>query len=144
MKSSLSDTLGIPFFDDFSKNSVYPDSTKWIDSYVFINNSYSGDPVSIGIATLDAVNKAGILNGETETPFPSDYLTSKPINLEYPDRTDIFLSFFYQPQGLRDEPEEWDSLVVDFYSPSQNKWKRVWSTEGRPAEPFDQVFLPVF
>jgi hypothetical protein len=143
LKSSLSDTLEIPFFDDFSKNTGYPDSTRWIDSYAFINNSYSDDPVSLGIATMDAVNKAGVLNGETETPFPSDYLTSKPINLHYPGRTDIFLSFFFQPQGLGDEPEEWDSLVVEFYSPSQNEWKRVWSTEGRPAEPFDQVFLPV-
>jgi len=143
LKSSLSDTLEIPFFDDFSDNTGYPDSNLWIDSYAFINNNYSADPVSIGVATFDAVNKAGILNGETDIPFPSDYLTSKPINLNYPGRTDLFLSFFYQPQGLGDEPEEWDSLVVEFYSPSQNEWNRIWSTEGHPSEAFKQVFLPV-
>ncbi|KPK87023.1 MAG: hypothetical protein AMS27_03465 [Bacteroides sp. SM23_62_1] len=143
LKSSLTDTLEIPFFDDFSKKPGYPDSTRWIDSYAYINNTYSGDPVSIGVATLDAVNDAGILNGDTETPFTSDYLTTKPINLRYPGRTDIFLSFFFQPQGLGDEPEEWDSLIVEFYSPSLNKWNRVWSTEGRPAEAFQQVFIPV-
>ncbi len=143
LKSSLSDTLEIPFFDDFSKNSGYPDSSLWIDAYVFINNSYSGDPVSIGVATFDAVDKSGMLNGETSTPFPSDYLTSKPVNLHYPGRTDIFLSFFFQPQGLGDEPEEWDSLVVEFYSPPQHEWNRVWSAAGRPAEPFKQVFVPV-
>jgi hypothetical protein len=143
LKASVFDTLELPFFDDFSKNSEFPDNELWTDTYAFINNSYSDNPVSIGIATLDAINSEGTLNGETGTPFPSDYLTSMPINLNYPGRTDIYLSFFYQPQGLGDEPEEWDSLIVEFYSPSRNEWRQVWSTEGRPAEPFNQVFIPV-
>jgi len=143
LKASVFDTLELPFFDDFSKITGYPDNKLWTDTYAFINNNYSDDPVSIGVATLDAINSDGILNGETDTPFPSDYLTSMPINLYYPGRNDIYLSFFYQPQGLGDEPEEWDSLVVEFYSPSRNEWRQVWSTKGRPAEPFRQVFIPV-
>ncbi len=143
LKASVFDTLELPFFDDFSKNSEYPDNKLWTDTYAFINNNYADNPVSIGIATLDAINSEGALNGETDTPFPSDYLTSMPINLHYPGRTDIYLSFFYQPQGLGDEPEEWDSLIVEFYSPSRNEWRQVWSTKGRPAEPFNQVFIPV-
>jgi len=126
LKSLELDTLELPFFDDFSINTGNPDGELWTDSYVFINNNYSDNPVSIGVATLDAINNAGMLNGETETPFPSDYLTSMPINLYYPGRNDIYLSFFYQPQGLGDEPEEWDSLIVEFYSPTGNEWRKVW------------------
>ncbi len=142
-KISDIDTLELPFFDDFSYNGNLPNTDLWIDDYVYINNNYSGNPVSIGVATLDAVNSEGKLNGETSSPFISDYLTSLPINLDYPDRNDIYLSFFYQPQGLGDNPETWDSLCVDFYAPNADEWHTVWSTPGRESEKFTQVFIQV-
>ena len=143
LKASVLDTIEIPFIDDFSRLTGTPDTAIWADNMAFINNSYSNTPVTIGMATLDAINFEGKLNGDTDTPFKSDFLTSKPINLDYPGRNDIYLSFFYQPQGLGDEPEEGDSLMLEFYAPNLFKWNKVWAVPGGPMVQFKQVFIPV-
>jgi len=143
LKASVLDTIDIPFVDDFSQLTGTPDTAKWADNMAFINNSYSNQPVTIGMATMDAINFEGKLNGDSDIPFKSDFLTSKPINLDYPGRDDIYLSFFYQPQGLGDEPEEEDSLMLEFYAPNQFKWNKVWAVPGGPMTQFEQVFIPV-
>ena len=137
------DTLRLPFFEDFSRPGNLPDQKIWTDDYAYINNSYAIDPVSIGVATLDAVDADGSLNGTTRNPFLSDFLTTKPINLDYPGRKDIILSFFYQPQGMGAEPQKQDSLLLDFYAPQNREWFTVWSDTGKPLEAFRQVFIPV-
>ncbi len=137
------DTLELPFFDDFSRKGFIPDQNIWTDQYVYINNSYAEDPVTVGVATLDAIYSDGSLNGDSKDPFPSDFLTSKSINLNYPGRNDVYLSFFYQPQGLGDAPERGDSLMVDFFDIEQEQWITVWSDTGRQSEDFRQVFIPV-
>ncbi len=76
------DTISFPFFDDFSKYSIYPDQSNWLDKEVFINQSYGDNPPSIGVATFDAIDFAGQLHSNaTSSGFLSDTLTSKPINL---------------------------------------------------------------
>jgi hypothetical protein len=139
----LPDTLDLPFFDDFSRRDWLPNPTFWTDDYAYVNNTYTSNPVTIGVATLDAINSKGELNGSTQLPFESDFLTSVPINLDYPGRNDIWLSFFYEPKGLGDAPEPWDSLTVDFYAPDSNRWETVWSVEGSEKDTFRQVFIPV-
>jgi len=57
--ASSSDTLELPFFDDFSASYMYPDSSKWSDKYAYINNSCAKNPISIGVATLDALDQYG-------------------------------------------------------------------------------------
>jgi hypothetical protein len=143
LKAVNADTLELPFFDDFSKDRGYPDVNLWSDVYVFINNNYPDDPVSIGVATLDAINNAGFLNGDSDIPFESDFLTSMPLNLDYSGQNDTWLSFFYQPQGNGDEPEPDDSLTVEFYAPIKDEWKKVWAAEGQPLNPFTQVWIQV-
>ena len=143
LKAGILDTLDLPFFDDFSRNYGYPDPNLWTDVYVFINNSYPDDPVSIGAATFDAINGSGYLNGNSQLPFESDFLTSMPLDLDFPGQNDTWLSFFYQPQGFGDEPEAGDSLTVEFYSPLSRKWHSVWSIEGHPLKPFTQVWIQV-
>ena len=56
-----SDTLDLPFFDDFSKLTTYPDQVKWKDNYVFINNTYSNQQKTLGVATFDALDNTGRL-----------------------------------------------------------------------------------
>jgi len=121
-------TVELPFFDDFSFSTVFPDNSLWQDSSVFINTSYGLNPPSVGIATFDAINKMGNLH---ENVIPNvtrlaDTLTSQPINLNYPGDNTIFLSFFYQPQGEADAPQSTDTLVLEFYSPETKKWTSVW------------------
>ncbi|MDX9696294.1 MAG: T9SS type A sorting domain-containing protein [Bacteroidales bacterium] len=118
----------LPFIDDFARLNGYPDSEKWLDNHVFINNSYPIEPVSVGVATFDPLNNEGDLYPEAGiVPFGADTLTSNQINLNYPGDTTIYLSFFIQPGGLGDVTEPDDKLFVDFYSPDSAKWYPAWN-----------------
>ncbi|MDZ7778257.1 MAG: hypothetical protein U5L09_22885 [Bacteroidales bacterium] len=51
--------LTLPFFDDFSDGAVYPDSGRWSDRDALVNQDYAKFPVTVGVATLDAINQHG-------------------------------------------------------------------------------------
>ncbi len=226
---NTNDTISLPFIDDFSYDGMYPDNTKWEDNYVFVNNTYAIDPVTIGVATFDALNAGGKLYSRSKNTFGADTLTSKPINLQfnkkdsllgslirkkisdidfpsmkdslffekkgtfypvdtlnyyykegdqlytyhdtihliynepiyYYHNTDsvhyrfprggkdftpadsVYLSFFYQPQGLGDPPESSDSLLVDFYNPVLDSWNMVYGISGTKLHDFKPVLIPV-
>ena len=53
-------TLTLPFFEDFTGYSASPDSFKWQDAEVYINNTMGVMPVSRGVATFDDLNARGI------------------------------------------------------------------------------------
>jgi hypothetical protein len=125
------DTLLLPFFDDFSGHSIFPDNKKWTDNYVFINNTYSDRQITAGIATFDALDNSGKMYADASSfGFKADQLTSKPINLTYAASDNIWLSFFYQAGGLADPPEANDSLTLQFFAPVEKKWYSVWRKEG--------------
>lgn len=140
---SIPDTLELPFFDDFARPGPLPHASFWLDDDAFVNTSYTLNPLTIGVATMDAIDADGSLNGSGSLPFVSDFLTSAPINLDYPGRTDIYLSFFFEPMGLGDNPEEWDSLTVDFFAPDSIRWETVWNFPGSTNDTFQQVFIQV-
>jgi hypothetical protein len=141
---ALFDTLSLPFYDDFSKTTVYPDPSKWIDNFVFINNTYSNQQKSEGVATFDALDNTGRLyETASASGFMADQLTSRPINLNYSPSDDIYFSFFYEPGGLGDPPEPKDSLTLQFYAPSENQWYSIWQAEGTAVQPFKPVIIPV-
>ncbi len=55
----------------------------------------------------------------------------------------LYLSFYYQPQGITlNEPEANDSLVLEFKNSSGN-WVHAWSHKGTALVPFTQVMIPV-
>lgn len=138
------DTVELPFFDDFSGKSVFPDKKRWIDDFVFINNTYSDKQITIGVATLDALNDIGRLYEiASKTGFEADHLTSQPINLNYSASEEIWLSFFYQPGGLGDLPEANDSLTLQFYAPDESKWYPVWKVSGNSVKNFKPVILAI-
>lgn len=145
LKSQKSGSLDLPFFDDFSQNIPgYPDQTRWADSLAYINNSYPVNPPSVGVATLDAVDATGTLYSQaSSSPFLADALTSQPIQLSYSPSDSIYLSFFYQPQGLGDMPEPKDSLTLDFFAPLSETWHRIWAVPGDSLRAFRPVILPV-
>jgi hypothetical protein len=139
-----SDPVELPFFDDFSVASYYPDQTKWLDDYVFINNTYSDKQISSGIATFDALDNNGRLY-ETASSylFQSDQLTSQPLNLSYTPADNLWLSFFYQAGGLGDSPEPDDSLTLQFLAPEENKWYSVWKAAGTTDQTFKPAILRI-
>ena len=141
---SDTDTLELPFFDDFAKPLVYPDTNLWEDNFVFINQSFGDNPPTVGVATFDMLNQVGeIYSTASNMGFEADKLTSKLINLDYPGDTTIFLSFYYQPQGLSgNTPELQDSLILQFTSPD-TVWATVWSVSGSDNQAFRQVIIPI-
>ena len=141
--ASISDTVLLPFVDDFSKPGVYPDPALWLDSGAFINSTFCRQPISIGVATLDGLRYNGkpydSLTGITRI---CDYLTSNPVDLNFPGDNTIWFSFFFQPQGLGDEPETADSLVLEFRNVNGD-WDYAWSSIGKPDTAFLQVYIQV-
>lgn len=120
----------------------------WEDDDAYVNNSFPIDPPSIGVATLDGMDRTGYpydpanpnVNG------PADKLTSVPINLAFPPSDSIYLSFFCQPIGLSgdDLAHAEDSLYVDLFAPMEQKWYPVWSAPGTaPSDRFSQVMIPI-
>jgi hypothetical protein len=138
------DTISLPFFDDFSSTTIFPDQRLWTDNYAYINSQFPVNPPTIGVATLDALDQNGALySNASYTSFPADKLTSRYINLNFPVDSNIYLSFFYQARGLGHLPKTTDSLLVQFLAPLQNIWKTVWGIPGDSLRPFRQVLIPV-
>ncbi len=136
--------LELPFKDDFSNTSVYPDDSLWADKNVFINNTYAVSPPSIGVATFDAFNADGALYNNAGTKvFGADTLTSNHINLEYNSTDSVFFSFYYQTMGHGDYPETGDSLLLDFYDREKQVWHNVKAIPGDTLSDFKIMIFPV-
>ncbi|MFH0893057.1 MAG: T9SS type A sorting domain-containing protein [Bacteroidota bacterium] len=160
-QKALSDTIQLPFLDDFSSSDVYPDASLWSDNFVYINSSYPKNPPTLGVASFDALNDSGNVYTQANFfPVITDYLTSKGIRLDslfsgtprpILNSDSVYFSFFYQPQGMGNAPEDDDSLVLQFYSPTDMSWKHMWSAPGetfsafysRTGKSFDQVIIHV-
>ncbi len=138
------DTIELPILDDFSKPGKYPDTAFWSDNEVYINYTRAINPPSIGVATFDMFNHNGEIHENSTTKvFLADSLTSRPINLNYPASSNIYLSFQYQRGGNGDAPEEEDSLIVEFYSPELDTWNIVYSIPGGDYSEFKTAIIPV-
>ena len=129
------EAVKLPFVDDFSNYSGYPDPHLWADRQGFVNTGFAVLPPSIGVVTLDALNEYGqIYPQASHNTFPADTLTSNPIRLDsnfLQNRVmlaedSIYFSFYYQPGGgsrdpdaggweiIGDAPEHSDKLVLEF------------------------------
>jgi len=138
--------LKLPFWDDFSYAGPKPNASFWEDRDVYVNNGYAVNPVTIGVATFDALDSTGALhaNANYQTSVIGDHLTSNPIDLGGASIKNVYLSFYYEPKGMGEMPDAQDSLVLEFYSPHLNKWIWQWSTPGNlDTVKFNHVILPV-
>ena len=137
--------LLLPFFEDFTDYTLYPNDARWADSEVYVNNTMGVNVISRGVATFDALNKIG-RPYDTTNKFNvvfADSLTSQPFDLgAYVPGDSIYLSFFYQPQGAGFSPEPQDSLMLFFHRKSGG-WARMWAVPGTDVQPFQQVMVPV-
>jgi hypothetical protein len=117
----------------------------WQNDNVLINDDYAWNPPSYGVATFDGLNREGRAydNGSLNTYGETDFLTSVPFNIGYLQEADsVFLSFWYQPQGAgRDAPESEDSLVLEFFNPTQKQWQFAWGVRGTARAPFKQELI---
>jgi hypothetical protein len=143
-KADAAEPVELPFFDDFAGRSFLPAAKWWIDNYAFINNTYSDKQITIGMATLDALDDTGKLyETATSEGFEADHLTSQPVNLNYPASENIWLSFYYQPGGLGDMPELSDSLTLQFFAPDEASWYSVWKADTSRQLKFKPVIIRI-
>ncbi len=133
LRTTGSDTIPLPFFDDFSTSFILPDSSLWQNSEdVFINNGFSSDHPTSNIATFDGL----LQNGQpyvTNSPFAvglNDKLTSCPLALE--DITNLetlVFSFWWQAGGRGESPNAEDSLILQIKQ-IDGLWINLWSVSG--------------
>jgi hypothetical protein len=117
----------------------------WQDSYAYHNYTFAKDPWTLGVATFDGLDENGypyLINSTIEGY--ADKLTSKPIDMSsLAPNNDVYLSFLYQKEGFGDIPEAEDSLTLEFYSPSQDKWFPIWGVNGGPVSDFRKVHIKI-
>ncbi len=133
--TSAAQALELPFFDDFSNYNIYPDQNLWIGKSVFVSKDFPMFPTNAGAATFDAIDEKGaVYLDATWIPFKADEMTSQPIRLdsvfspvikELSPGDSLYLSFYYQPQGAGDEPESWDTLVLEFAQRGDTVFSRI-------------------
>ncbi len=146
--SKENDTLELPFLDDFSTTFPNIDNSIWIDNNVNISRTMAYRPPSIGTVTFDAIdNEQNYYSTSYSSAHRADILTSKPIDLFFPGYDSLYISFYYQAQGIVDFPQTQDSLVLQFYDVENEIWETVWATEGTDTyteEPdFNQVMIHI-
>lgn len=146
------------FFEDFSSYyyEVFPRPDRWEERYAFINSTYPDSMVSLGVATLDALDARGLpWYTDINKVVPSDTLTSRGFIFDSEITEPVYFSFFFQPGGKGDRPEGIDttggqigngkdSLLLEFFQPESKEWMNVFSTlDNRTPHKFTQVILRV-
>jgi len=120
--------IELPFFDDFSRGLSHPSPDLWNGDHVFVNSSYAINPSTIGVATFDAISRNGNLHSNASIyQFSADTISSHPLNLNYPNDTTIYITFWFQPQGRGSQPQPKDSLMLEFYDSVNDQWFPAWS-----------------
>jgi len=149
----------LPFFEDFSNYTGFPNRNLFVDKQAFVNKTFPVRPPTIGVVTLDAVDEYGrIYSHLNEVSKGADTLTSRFIRLDSLwvadtlramslDKDSLYFSFYFQPGGARiqvgdvgghigSQPNINDSLVLEFRYAYKEKdtlktgWKHIWSTPG--------------
>ncbi len=140
--------LTLPFIDDFSycQKNNYPNPQLWQSNQTFINSTYAVRPPTLGVATFDGLNEHGVpydTSFANFNPRSADTLRSQAIDLSgYMASDSIYLSFYFQSQGLGDMPNNNDSLVLEFLH-SNGSWSKQWGVNGQPYSEFKMVMIPI-
>lgn len=117
----------------------------WLNESAYHNYRLAVEPWSLGVVSFDGLDEFGYpYNFGSTIPGTADTLLSKPIDMTTTAIGDsVYFSFLYQREGFGDQPEEEDSLFLDFYSPVTQEWERVWRTSGGELGGFEVAHLPV-
>ncbi|MFM7903275.1 MAG: hypothetical protein ACKPAD_14990, partial [Bacteroidota bacterium] len=88
--ASVFDTLELPFFDDFSRETGWPNPSIWSDSSVYVNYGFGINPPTVGCATFDGLDKFGNAYNDVNAGATGlcDVFTSKPLDL-YDDENGV-------------------------------------------------------
>lgn len=140
-EDSLAKHLNLPFFEDFSdyKSDTQPKKSRWHGSpNVWINNTLAVNPPSLGVATFDGTRYDGqpYTDGNPDLAGGADTLTSHYFDLSGYESGQLKMYFQWQAQGLGEQPDAGDSLVLQFKT-AAGRWQNVWAKAGgKPATDF--------
>jgi hypothetical protein len=158
-KNALDETpLLLPFFEDFSNYTGYPNQALFMDKQAFVTHTFAVFPPTIGVVTLDALNEYGEIYPHLNASSKgADTLTSQYIRLDslfldgvvrkITPADSLYFSFYFQPGGggvvdslmhehIGNQPNKNDSLVLEFgltkieEDTAYTVWNHVWSTPG--------------
>ncbi len=146
------DPVLLPFWDDFSSvRNGKPKSSLWeYGESVWVNEGMGINPPSLNVATFDGLDSLGKpynVNDVLAKGF-ADKLVSAPIRLDLvsdPDKSRIFISFFYQFHGNGEPPDMGDLLSLSFKN-STGSWEVVWTKENDGTlvkDKFEQLIIPI-
>ncbi len=159
-RSTTKDTLFLtttkPFFDDFSYHGSVPDSSLWDLGagdgfhYPTINRRAAIGPPSLGEATFDGVSANNDPYSRRLTRGPCDRLETHYIDLSGLDPdSDVWLTFFLQPEGFGDPPATQDSFKVYMNALNsgsamgQDSMVVVYKQGGSRVKDFEQITIRV-
>lgn len=137
----ITDTLTLPFFEDFAENSHTPNPNRWTGRQVWLNAGFAQSLPNIQSATFDHLDEWGQPYSALDQNDRSyaDTLCSQPINLQfykdgsttvnYKPSDSVYLSFFVERGGWGDSPESTDSLLLQFKT-TTGQWVTVWNATG--------------
>jgi hypothetical protein len=149
----VTDTLSLPFFEDFAENRNTPNPNRWTGRQVWLNSGFSKTLPNIQAATFDHLDEWGqpysALDQNARTY--ADTLCSQPINLQfykegpgtvnYKPSDSLYLSFFVERGGWGDSPESTDSLLLQFKT-TTGEWISVWNITGTSSLS-KEYFVPI-
>lgn len=118
--------LNLPFWDDFSTSRDRPSPFLWkYGENVAISRTIGENTPTLGVAVLNGVDSLGIpYEIDDNTISPVDSLVSQKINLtkvSINNRNSVFMSFFWQANGLGEIPDLDDSLSLCFLN-ADEEW----------------------
>jgi hypothetical protein len=139
------DTLSLPFFDNFSGPYTegaanHPDTNLWFDSRtVFTFRTSAINPPDVGTVEFDGTNDEAERYITVVASGTADSLLSQAFDLSsYSAADNIYLSFWVQPGGLADNPEDDDFLRLFFLDEDTNWVEQLVLAPGDTTS-----FLPV-
>ena len=142
------DTIKLPFFDDFSTYSGQPDINRWIkNGGTYINNHLCKTPPSYNVASFDGLryNGAAYDTVTATSRGTADNLTSLPIDLSsYGNSDSTKIVFYWQPQGMGEVPDssQGDKLSL-FFKDFTGNWVEVWKASGSSLKNFSQKIISI-
>ncbi|WP_456462481.1 T9SS type A sorting domain-containing protein [Reichenbachiella sp.] len=135
------DTVNLPFWDDFSFSKTAADSTLWeSNTGAVINGTLGKVAPTVNVASFDGNDLFGNPHNPGGVGSDTvDVLTSQPIDLEAvkPDKRDsVWLSFYWQMEGLGEVPEQRDFLMLQFLD-KKGSWNEELTLLGVADNRFD-------
>lgn len=141
--------IDLPFWDDFSAADTI-DSELWqIYKDVWVGPHLSINPPTVNIVTFNGANASGVPYSSDQGSFGrGDSLVSNFIQLDKvsaENRSSVYLSFFWQAGGLGDQPDQDDSLVLEFRSNLGNWYtiRKIDPVDVGTTQEFEQSIVAV-